>query len=43
MELPFTSEEFVEVFRKYNTTFYPLQILFVLLAIYTLMIVVWTR
>src|SRR6476620_11747338 len=38
MELPFTSEQFLEVFRKYNTTFYPLQVVFLLLAIFTFLL-----
>src|SRR6478672_11384581 len=33
MAFPFTSEQFLEVFREYNTTFYPLQVVFILLAI----------
>src|SRR4051794_4741042 len=39
MELPFTSEQFLELFKKYNTTFYPLQMLFILLAIFTFLLV----
>src|SRR5689334_12519139 len=38
MNLPFTTEQFLEVFKKYNTFFYPLQIVFVLLAIYTVIL-----
>lgn len=32
MQLPFTTEEFLNVFAEYNTSVFPLQILFVLLA-----------
>ncbi|MGE5351070.1 MAG: DUF6064 family protein [Syntrophothermus sp.] len=32
MQLPFTTEEFLNVFAEYNTSIFPLQILFVLLA-----------
>ena len=39
MELPFTSEQFLEVFRNYNTTFYPLQVVFMLSAIFTFLLV----
>lgn len=33
MQLPFTTEEFLNVFAEYNTSIFPLQIVFVLLAI----------
>jgi hypothetical protein len=36
MKLPFTVEQFLDVFRKYNTTFFPLQAVFFLLAVYIL-------
>jgi hypothetical protein len=39
MKLPFTIAQFLEVFRKYNTTFYPVQILFVLLAAFIIFLV----
>lgn len=32
MKLPFTTEQFLQLFRDYNTTFFPVQILFYLLA-----------
>jgi hypothetical protein len=32
MKLPFNTQQFLDVFRSYNTTVYPLQVLFVLLA-----------
>ena len=35
MKLPFTVEQFLEVFEKYNTTVYPIQYLFVALAVLT--------
>ena len=36
MELPFTAEQFGEVFRKYNTSVWPLQVIFYLLAAITI-------
>ncbi len=33
MELPFTTSQFLEVFRQYNTAVFPIQFLFILLAI----------
>ncbi len=39
MKLPFTIRQFLEVFREYNNTVFPLQILFVLLAALTIYIV----
>lgn len=33
MELPFTISQFLEVFRQYNTAVFPIQFLFILLAI----------
>lgn len=38
MKLPFTIQQFLEVFQKYNDAVYPLQILFVLLAALTVLI-----
>jgi hypothetical protein len=38
MNLPFTIQQFLEVFHKYNNAVYPLQILFVLLASLTISI-----
>ena len=32
MKLPFTTQQFLEVFKKYNTAVYPVQLLLVLLA-----------
>ncbi|MDQ3844847.1 MAG: DUF6064 family protein [Bacteroidota bacterium] len=40
MKLPFTTEQFLEVFRKYNTTFFLLQLLFLLLAGYIIFLAV---
>ncbi|MBD0285848.1 MAG: hypothetical protein ICV79_10555 [Flavisolibacter sp.] len=40
MKLPFTKEQFLEVFRKYNITFFPLQLLFLLLAAYIIFLAV---
>ena len=40
MKLPFTTEQFLEIFRKYNTTFYPLQAMFLLLAVYIIFLLV---
>jgi len=36
MKLPFTTEQFLEVFRLYNETVWPMQIIFYFLAIYCL-------
>jgi hypothetical protein len=36
MKIPFTREQFLEVFRKYNTAVYPLQIVFLILAAYVI-------
>ncbi len=36
MKLPFTTEQFLEVFRLYNETVWPLQIIFYFIAIYCL-------
>lgn len=36
MKLPFTTEQFLDVFRLYNETVWPLQIIFYFLAIYCL-------
>ena len=33
MNLPFTADQFLEVFRNYNESIFPLQVLFVLLAL----------
>lgn len=33
MELPFTASQFLEVFRQYNTAVFPVQFLFILLAL----------
>jgi hypothetical protein len=33
MKLPFTTDQFVEVFKTYNTDLWPLQIVFILLAV----------
>lgn len=38
MKLPFTIRQFLEVFQKYNNTVFPLQILFLLLAILIIVI-----
>ena len=40
MELPFTIEQFFEVFRKYNNAIFPLQIIFYLLALFSVYLVV---
>jgi hypothetical protein len=39
MKLPFTKYQFLEVFEKYNTAVFPMQILFVLLAVLIVFIV----
>lgn len=39
MKLPFTREQFLEVFHKYNISVYPLQVLFLLLAVLAIMII----
>jgi hypothetical protein len=40
MNLPFTGEQFLEVFRKYNESVFPLQILFFLLALTAVYLVI---
>ena len=40
MELPFTIEQFFEVFRKYNNAIFPLQIIFYLVALFSVYLVV---
>ncbi len=43
MELPFTAEQFLEVFRDYNTALWPVQVLLLALAGMAVMFVVWPR
>jgi hypothetical protein len=38
MKLPFTTEQFLEVFRRYNNTFYPIQAAFLLIAVYAIFV-----
>jgi hypothetical protein len=40
MELPFTIEQFLDVFRKYNHAIFPLQIIFYLVALFTVYLAV---
>jgi hypothetical protein len=40
MKLPFTIDEFLEVFRKYNTTFFPAQIVLLMLAALVIYLVI---
>lgn len=40
MKLPFTIDEFLEVFRKYNTAFFPAQVLLLLLAALVIYLVI---
>jgi len=35
MKLPFTLEQFLDVFRQYNTAVWPMQIVLILLALLT--------
>ena len=39
MNLPFTAEEFFEVFAKYNNAVYPIQIIFALAAFFILLVI----
>jgi hypothetical protein len=39
MKLPFTIQDFLEVFKKYNTALFPVQIILLLLALFTLLLV----
>lgn len=41
MKIPFTTQEFLEVFKNYNTAIWPLQLVFVFLAISLVVITVW--
>lgn len=43
MQLPFTIEQFYAVFRDYNTTLWPAQVLLVALAAAAIALVVWPR
>lgn len=39
MKLPFTAEQFLQVFTNYNQTIWPLQILFILLAVICIILI----
>jgi hypothetical protein len=39
MKLPFTREQFFEVFQRYNISVYPLQVFFLLLAVLSILII----
>jgi len=39
VKLPFTKEQFLEVFHKYNTSVYPFQVFFILLAVFAILII----
>ena len=39
MNLPFTTEQFLQVFTNYNQTIWPLQILFILLAVISVVLI----
>ena len=39
MKLPFTKAQFLEVFHKYNNSIYPLQVIFLLLAVLAITII----
>ena len=41
MKLPFTTQQFLEVFKTYNHAIWPLQLVFILLAVFTVFIVIW--
>ena len=41
MKLPFTTQQFLEVFKTYNHAIWPLQLVFILLAVFTVCIVIW--
>ncbi|MBK9013815.1 MAG: hypothetical protein IPM82_06860 [Saprospiraceae bacterium] len=43
MELPFTLEQFLEVFRQYNLGVFPIQFLFLLLAVAVLAFAIWPK
>lgn len=43
MKLPFTVDQFFEVFRQYNTGVWPAQVLLVALAVAAVLLVVWRR
>lgn len=43
MELPFTSEQFLEVFRQYNNAVFPIQILFLMLALGMVGFAIWHK
>lgn len=39
MDIPFTSEQFFEVIRNYNLAFFPIQLLIILLAIFSILLI----
>ena len=43
MQLPFTVEQFYDVFREYNTTLWPAQVFLVALAVAAIVLVVVPR
>jgi hypothetical protein len=43
MELPFSTEQYSGVFRAYNTTMWPVQVLFLALAGMAVVLVMWPR
>ena len=43
MQLPFTAEQFFGVFRAYNTTLWPVQVLLLALAGLAVVLVIWPR
>lgn len=43
MQLPFTTEQFLAVFRDYNSTLWPAQLFLLALAVAAVVLVVWPR
>src|SRR5678809_73428 len=41
MKLPFNTRQFLEVFKNYNQAIWPLQIVFLVLALVALSVIIW--
>jgi len=41
MKLPFNTRQFLDVFKSYNQAIWPLQLVFILLAVITVCLVIW--
>jgi hypothetical protein len=41
MKLPFNTQQFLDVFKAYNQSVWPLQLVFILLAVFAVFVVIW--